>query len=335
MNCEDCREWIEEYIDGEADERNKSRLDAHLSACVSCNAAYQELVSEQQFLVNNYQPGVSVSANAWSNVWSGYRRAVLPASATFLGRLSNFGFPGLRFAGLQPAFAIAAIIIVLVGGAYFLSRVGSIPNKGIDVASKENLNIATTGDATPVSAPGSGRENEQQQQGAQGTQAADTEASSGSKHTRQVRVPSAGRRLSEPTDLVVTAKPFDSDNSPVNVRAIRHIENVQLVLRSFRNQSAGAGDEELDVSYANQLSKRLLHANKELQREMKDKGDLRSETVLSSVAPFLSEIAALPDRVSRAEAQRIEQHLQREGVVAALPVFATASLAGDSGAFNR
>lgn len=381
MNCEDCRAWIEEYVDGEVDEQDRSLMDSHLSACISCCAAYEELVAEEQFLIDNYQPEISVSAGAWANVRAGYREAPSALPPKLLGRLRGALLTVSSFASPQPALKIASMCILLACGVYLASRIASSPSRNApEMASEEGAGIAATRQGSPGEAPpaNSGRANghEQQNSAAADIQrssapttpramqdaAAMASSSSGVGYSRRassqtVGRPKAGDHLrSGPEVLIARAndggeatvvaspqrdvtaeagEPLSTTNSSVNLQAARHLEKVQLVLRSFSNQSAAEGDDELDVSYVNQLSKRLLSANNTLRQEMKDKGDLRSEVVLNNLDPFLADIAALPDRVSRIEARGIEERLRREGVVSALPVFASTSLARGSRISNR
>ena len=82
---------------------------------------------------------------------------------------------------------------------------------------------------------------------------------------------------------------------------IRHFEKAQLMLRSFRNASAAKRLAATDLAYERQLSRRLLYQNILLRRDAEMKGNLPAEEALSSLEPFLIDIANLPDKPSSGE----------------------------------
>lgn len=42
MNCENCQEWLSEFIDGELDEKQSAKIQAHLTLCLECSEIHQD-----------------------------------------------------------------------------------------------------------------------------------------------------------------------------------------------------------------------------------------------------------------------------------------------------
>jgi hypothetical protein len=101
---------------------------------------------------------------------------------------------------------------------------------------------------------------------------------------------------------------------------IRHFEKAQLMLRSFRSASAAKSLATTDLAYERQLSRRLLYKNILLRRDAEMKGNLPAEEALSSLEPFLIDIANLPDKPSSGELGDIRERLQRKELIASLQI---------------
>ena len=101
---------------------------------------------------------------------------------------------------------------------------------------------------------------------------------------------------------------------------IRHFEKAQLMLRSFRNASAAKNLAATDLAYERQLSRRLLFQNILLRRDAEMKGNLPAEEALSSLEPFLLDIANLPDKPAPSELGGIRERLQRKELIASLQI---------------
>jgi hypothetical protein len=267
----------------------------------------------------------------------------------------------LGLAGLRPAFGVAAACLLLAAvTVYFVSRPGpslerpevadsatggagggataeraAAPRPG-DPAPRAPQERADASAPTPTAPPptttpadAAARQTNVQtattaasnnvRRGRGRHQVAASESASGS-----TRAPAPGR-TPEGGGVAAAATGASAREAAARVETARHIEKVQVLLRSFQNRGAAVDGGELDLSYEKQLSRRLLSANVALRRELEGRGDLSSEAVLGDVEPFLADIAALPDKVLPADARRIEERLRREAVVSALPVYTAAS----------
>jgi hypothetical protein len=101
---------------------------------------------------------------------------------------------------------------------------------------------------------------------------------------------------------------------------IRHFEKAQLMLRSFRNESASKSLPAPDLAYERQLSRRLLYQNILLRRDAEKKGNLPAEEALSNLEPFLLDIANLPDHPSSGELGGIRERLRRKELITSLQI---------------
>ena len=98
----------------------------------------------------------------------------------------------------------------------------------------------------------------------------------------------------------------------------RHIEQTQNLLRSIRNVPTPDADEEIDVTYDKQLSRRLLNENVVLRRDAEMKAKFPTKTLLADLEPFLIDIANLPDRARAEDVRAIKERVQKTEIVAAL-----------------
>ena len=101
----------------------------------------------------------------------------------------------------------------------------------------------------------------------------------------------------------------------------RHIEQTENLLRSIRNVPLTDGDEEIDVTYDKQLSRRLLNENVVLRRDAEMKAKFPTKTLLTDLEPFLIDIANLPDHARPEDLRAIKERVQKTEIVAALLVY--------------
>ena len=94
----------------------------------------------------------------------------------------------------------------------------------------------------------------------------------------------------------------------------RHVEQAQLLLRSFRN--ARLSDD--DLAYERERSKKLLYRNIVLRREAASKGDPRVEGLLDRLEPILVDIANLPDKPAKEEVASIRERVRKKNLMFSL-----------------
>ncbi|HMF55962.1 MAG TPA: hypothetical protein VK619_06360 [Pyrinomonadaceae bacterium] len=102
----------------------------------------------------------------------------------------------------------------------------------------------------------------------------------------------------------------------------RHIERVQVLLRSFRNTQLTGIGAHADLAYDRQSARKLLYKNILLRREAAARGQLPAEEVLGRLEPLLIDIANLPERPALADVNLIRGRMQKSMTIAVLQVYA-------------
>src|SRR2546423_13761504 len=67
MKCQEVTAVLEDYFDGELDERHSRTVAAHLSACAECAEMYGALQREQDLFIR-YERDVEVTPQLWQSV---------------------------------------------------------------------------------------------------------------------------------------------------------------------------------------------------------------------------------------------------------------------------
>lgn len=132
MKCEECQQFLEEYIDGELDRRLAAQVSAHASNCSDCSKAYEELKQEQG-LYTHYQRDIEVTPALWAGVEARIRQE---KAARTSGRLAGwFERLGGLFATprFSPALA-AALVLLAIGATVFVMSVMNSRNNNQPIA---------------------------------------------------------------------------------------------------------------------------------------------------------------------------------------------------------
>jgi hypothetical protein len=134
---------------------------------------------------------------------------------------------------------------------------------------------------------------------------------------------------SDASDELLTRRVRDVTNDS---KTARHVEQAQLLLRSFRNaRVADAGRRaSSDLAYDKRQSKKLLYQNIVLRREAASRGNLPVESLLDSLEPILIDIANLPDKPAPADVKQISERMRRKNLVAMLQISSVESASARS-----
>jgi hypothetical protein len=100
----------------------------------------------------------------------------------------------------------------------------------------------------------------------------------------------------------------------------RHAGRAELLLRSFRNVRLSAQTRVLDVSYEKENARKLLYRNIALRRDASERGDQPTAELLNKLEPILLDIANLPNRAGARDVRAVEEHMERQEIVATLQV---------------
>jgi hypothetical protein len=157
MKCEECQQFLEEYIDGELEMRLAAQVSAHASSCSDCSKAYEELKQEQG-LYTHYQRDIEVTPALWAGVEARIRQEKAARSSGMLGgwfeRLAGL-FATPRF---SPALA-AALVLLAIGATVFVMSVMNSRNNNQPLATNPtqqdngNPNNANRSVEAPVPKP--------------------------------------------------------------------------------------------------------------------------------------------------------------------------------------
>jgi hypothetical protein len=101
----------------------------------------------------------------------------------------------------------------------------------------------------------------------------------------------------------------------------RHVEQAQMLLRSFKNARPAADDSTVNVAYEKSLSRKLLDENATLQLQAESAGDKDTKQVLDTIEPFLLDIANMRDNPSRDEVRSVKERMRKKEIIAALQVY--------------
>jgi hypothetical protein len=291
MKCEVCSELLEEYLDGELEPQAHAQVGEHLIECAECSASFAALTAEQQ-LFARYDRELEVPPFLWTRV-----------AAHTVAENNSPKVKGWAAIFARPlASGIAVLLFAIAVGIVYLASRKPEPNKAVADINKP--------------AP---------------TQPKDEEPE---KPELVAAQPKLGPRVRRATNHVAPDQSdvLSSDLAYLDIDeqdTARHIEQTENLLRSIRNVPTSDSDEEIDVTYDKQLSRRLLNENVVLRRDAEMKAKFPTKTLLTDLEPFLIDIANLPDRARPEDVRAIKERVEKTEIVAALLVYQ------DRGANNR
>ncbi|MBV9211957.1 MAG: zf-HC2 domain-containing protein [Acidobacteria bacterium] len=336
MKCDECLPLIEEYVDGELNERETGELKAHLSLCAACAEAVDELVHEQEMYAR-YEREVSVTPAMWHAVRERIEaEKEKPKSNALTGwRTWLAGAFGAN-ARLRPAFAAALVLIAL-----FITTVAVVKYLN---SHQERQTVATQTEPSREVKPEDEvkpepvREPESPKVITTDYVSPKREAVAVNSRDKRRAIAAAPVKIPEsPVSPALTLEEVERTAALVAERdamagsvtrpsgdseteVARHVEQAQMLLRSFKNLRVAETSHALDISYEKEQARRLLYRNITLRREAATAGNAPAEKILNALEPILLDIANLPDHPSSSEIGSIEQQMLKKEIMAALQV---------------
>jgi hypothetical protein len=286
MKCEVCTEWLEEYLDGELLPQDREQIDAHLIACIECSESFAELTAEQE-LFARYDREIEVPPFLWTRVAA---HTVSESNAVKRSWVASL------FGKTSLAGALAVLLIAIAIGVVYLLTKQKAPAPA----------VATT----PATAPGP---NPAPESVPSATPKREVIASHQKRGSR-VKRPVAHTVIDQSDVLSSDLSYLDLDEQDT----AKHIEQSKILLRSIKNVQISDTDDEIDVTYDKELSRRLLNENVVLRRDAEMKAKFPTKTLLTDLEPFLIDIANLPDRARPQDVREIKERVQKTEIVAAL-----------------
>ena len=321
MKCDDCLNLLEAYVDGEVNDREVEQLSTHLATCANC-AAELELLTAEGEMYARYDRELEITPALWNGIAARLavedteikREPEFNLGRSFAGWLAGlFAVPSLRFAMPVAAMVLLALI---AGVVYWQMR--PQPQQPVRVAENNQAPIPkVTVDKAPVSTgpetPGS-------------TGAVDvagiTSPGRGEDSRTQIKYSANDKpRGPKPANADSTDIVTSEDDSIAARDTASHLEQAQNLLVSIRNMQLADDDQDVDVSYEKNESRRLLNENIMLRREAENTGKFPAKAMLGSLEPFLIDIANLPDKAKPSEVRQITDRVQRTEIVAELRAY--------------
>jgi hypothetical protein len=316
-DCVKTRDLLVDLVFDELGTEDRSRVLLELEGCPDCLAQYQSM--SEALRVFDQAPETAMPEESY---WTGYEARLSEKlrleRPTWTRRLADWigGFRALAVRPLPMAVGLAMVLLAIGLWTWQLRR-SVTPSIGAhDVATE-----------TPTPQPKV--ESHGKEVIAETPKPAEISKKAASIHSAAARVnrkapavPREERDEQKLEDVVgsIVADQSSMRGSLFTPETIRHFEKAQLMLRSFRNASAAKGLAADDLAYEKRLSRRLLYQNILLRRDAEMKGNLPAEEALSSLEPFLLDIANLPDKPAPSELGGIRERLQRKELIASLQI---------------
>jgi hypothetical protein len=333
MNCS-FTEKVSAWIDGELPASELPALELHLLECHDCQQARADFKSL----------GSEIGSYAFRPVQvPPPRLARLVSPPAFSGRQS---WPG-RFAGglsprrLHPAWAAVAAILLIAGGVALVLKLRSTRRDPDTSLAQERPASAPVASPTVNSKPavdndyprGATQEPDREikvRQPASKDRKPETVAilTVSNQNSRRSAKPNAGELPAQ------SGKPGKTDDEPLDMNladvltgsadsetlTARHVEQSELLLRSFRNLRPSSTGVAGDLGYERRRAQQLFYQNVMLRRQADRAGDVQVATLLESLEPVLLDIANLPQRDPGSEVRAIKDRLERQNLVALLQI---------------
>jgi negative regulator of sigma E activity len=318
MTCNQT-EKVSLLIDGELPAHEIAGVKEHLQGCSDCRAAHESFLLLRTQL-NSYVSTVDAAAidEALAKIISPRDKYATPAvSRGWRERVAAF----VRVDTFTPRFAGAAALVVLavtIGIVALLLRRES----GEDLAHVSPSNPITTNSPEIVDV----RKPQAQKPTSGQPNTPDKAEKPKPTQTPARNVPRAPRRRPETApsysaieDNVATNNQ-SLDGAEVELMTARHLEQSELLLRSFRNVKAANGGKAPEIRYERQRAQKLLYQNMLVRREADAKGDVQVSELLGSLEPILLDIANLGDKPRNEEVVAIKDRVERKSLVPLLQI---------------
>jgi len=301
MKCDDCVNLLEAYVDGEVGEQQAESVRTHLMTCSACVSEFELLTAEAE-LYARYDREVQISPAVWNGITA--RIAAEPAAVETRERRDLRGWLAGLFAVPRLGFAFSgamAVLLVMVAVGYLYTRTDQSPQRLV-AASSERVKA------------GSATINKSDQ----------TTLTPGSENVGNgpVQFVTVANRDKQKRPRAIPDDPgvlsADAAYTEIEDRdTASHLEQAQKLLVSFRTLQSD-DDQEVDVTYERNESRRLLSENVVLRRDAEMAGKFPTKSVLGSLEPFLIDIANLPDKAPASDVRQIKDRVQRTEIVAEL-----------------
>jgi preprotein translocase subunit SecG len=340
-------EQVSLLIDGELPPSETRAIERHLLECAECRQVRVEFINlRSQISAYVPTPGRSLPPRL-AHILSSRGKDGTQAA----GNGGSLGLFGPR--RWRPAFATVTVAFLIVFAISLMLHLRSqklqkqdsnavITSPKTVTPGKTEVRIAAAPAPSPVDGIGGlekpreriGRKLDQRNSNTQRRETVATAEAAGKaprlprdRSSRSASQPKTTRDATEYVSLNTAAggakgeAPIRSDDT--QTLTAQHVEQSELLLRSFRNLRSGSRSTKEDLVYDRRRAQRLFYQNVLLRREADSAGDVELATLLEHLEPILLDIANLPEGAHDSEVRVIKDRLQRQNLVALLQVNST------------
>lgn len=310
MSCEQL-ENVSLLIDGELQPREARALELHISTCVDCSQAHLDFLALRN-QVGSYQFPVS--------------KVLKPELARLVEPPREVRFRSAftpRFDWFTPRFAAMAVIVLSAVAVGTFSLMFTQPKQEVghsQTAGSDSTPVNPSASPESITSDESAALKDRRPAKPKREQTQKPKPSDKNRERSAPRtVPVPARSAAPPTYARVIEDDTDvAPNSDGSIDMLRHLQQSELLLRTFRNigQDARSGE----VSYGRKRARNLVYQNILLRREAETSGDVQVATLLGSLEPILLDIANLRDKTRQEEIRAIQDRMERQSLVALIQI---------------
>jgi hypothetical protein len=127
MNCNECANLLDDYIERELDAKNSVLMETHLASCADCARSFQLLKAEQN-LYENYLTNVEAAPQLWIGLQEKLEKTKSPSCRRPLDYFQNLFTNDYR-GSFANQFQVAALAIIVVLGVIGFIKYGFSGNQ--------------------------------------------------------------------------------------------------------------------------------------------------------------------------------------------------------------
>lgn len=328
MNCSQT-EKVSLLIDGELAPADVSAVKQHLQECSECHQAHEAFLNLRSEIASyNSALDPAIVNSALAEVLSQTARNITQPTAASAGWRDRLAAALGTDRIFNPGFAAVAALVVLAIAIGAIALFRSRPQ--VDVA-KTSAEPQTTAPVPSTSQPDDQVADRGKPKGPrQRPQQLNKDSVKPAPAQTPERLPSQPRRrtITPPSysgiDQTIASNAAPLRHADVEILTARHLEQSEMLLRTFRNVRPARGNQSPDVHYERQRAQQLLYQNMLIRREADVSGDVQLATLLGSLEPILLDIANLRSKPQNEEVNAIKDRVERKSLVPLLQINSSA-----------
>ena len=330
MNCEKYLNLIDDLVENELDEQTAEEINLHIFACRRCETKFQTLKREKEMYAHylfDVEPPADLLAKF--QIKLGAEKSAVFAVEKSPSTFSSWKAKLFSSFSLSPTFAMAGALILFTVSFVLVNLMSEKGDEQLKVATKDlnKLQMMLPKLNEPeIIDKNSGADLSEGDEQIKDLAKNKTNQSNLKTIVAEPISVKKSKTESPKTDFVKDIQLTDEEKQlkliqDLELEAVKQIEKVELLLRSFRNVRFAEGSEKFDVAYEKQQARKLLANNIELRQRAEDYGTLFTEEILSKVEPYLLDIANLDSNPSSEQVLEIKERVRNQNIIASLQSF--------------